>query len=288
MNQNQQILVVGATGKQGGAVAHHLLKAGFTVRALTRDPEKPTAKRLADMGAELVAGNLNDRASLTSAVKGVHGVFSVQNYWEKNVGFKGEVQQGKNLADAAKQAGVLHFVQSSMAEANDVQGVEHFQSKFEIEQYLDQIGLPRTLIGLVYFMDNLLDPKMGGRMTFPVLAGTLKPETRFHLIAVDDVGAIVTEVFKHPEQFIGKKVNIAGDCLTVEQMKQIYRTTTGRAAKSFRIPAWLFQFMSREFAQQLRWHNSMGWDFSVDEVRPIYSELTSFEQFLQKHRVTNL
>jgi uncharacterized protein YbjT (DUF2867 family) len=288
MNRNQRILVVGATGKQGGAVARHLLKAGFPVRALTRNAEHLAAQRLANLGAELVTGNLNDRASLGPAVEGVYGVFSVQNYWEKNVGFEGEVQQGKNLADAAKQAGVRHFIQSSMAEADDIQGVEHFQSKFEIEQYIDKIGLPRTFIGLVYFMDNLLDPKMGGSMTFPVLAGNLKPQTRFHLIAVDDVGAIVTEGFKHPEQFIGKKVNAAGDCLTVDQMKQIYRKTIGKTPKSFRIPAWLFQFMSREFAQQLRWHNSMGWDFSIDEVRIIYSELMSFEQFLRQHRVTNL
>lgn len=85
----------------------------------------------------------------------------MQNYWEKGVGFAGEIRQGKNLADEAKAAGVVHFVQSSMAAAEDFRGVAHFASKAEVEKYVEQITLPRTIIGTVYFMDNLLDSKMG-------------------------------------------------------------------------------------------------------------------------------
>ena len=288
MNKDKLILVVGATGKQGGAVLRHLVRAGIKVRALTRDPEKDEAKQLLKQGAEVIAGNLSDRTSLENAATGAYGVFSVQNYWEKGIGFEGEIRQGKNLADAAKKAGVKHFVQSTMAQAMSFRGVEHFKSKLEVEKYIDQIGLPRTFVGMVYFMDNVLDPKLGGSMTFPVLSGTLEPETRFHMIAVDDIGAIVAKIFQQPEKFIGKRFDIAGDLLTVNQMIEVYRRVTGNKPKSWWIPAFIMRMMNKDFARQLQWHNEAGWTFEPEEVRSFYPKLTNFEQFLRQHTVTNL
>ena len=107
---NQTILVTGATGNQGGAVARRLLERGFSVRALVRDENKPAAQDLRHAGAELIRGDLNDRASLDRAVQGVHGVFSVQGFEE---GFDAEARQGKSLADAALAGGVSHFLYSS-------------------------------------------------------------------------------------------------------------------------------------------------------------------------------
>jgi uncharacterized protein YbjT (DUF2867 family) len=288
MQHDKVILVTGATGKQGGSVARHLLRSGVRVRALTRNPSSEAAQRLASLGAELVAGSLNDRPALDRAVSGVYGVFSVQNYWEPGVGYEGEVRQGKNLADSAQQAGVRHFVQSSMATATSFDGVEHFASKQAIERYIAQLGLPSTSIGTVYFMDNLLDPKMGGSMTFPVLQGALKAHTPFHLMAADDIGAIATIVFQQPARFIGTKINVAGDVLTVQQMKAIYRQSTGKRPRPFAIPLWMLRLMNQEFAAQLAWHNQVGWSFGPDEARRVYPELTTFAQFLQQHRVTHL
>jgi uncharacterized protein YbjT (DUF2867 family) len=102
---NKIIAVTGATGQQGGAVARKLLAVGWKVRALTRDANKPAAKELALLGAEIVAGDMDNRAELDAALKGAYGVFSVQNFWLPNVGFDGEIRQGKMLADAAKAAG---------------------------------------------------------------------------------------------------------------------------------------------------------------------------------------
>jgi len=108
-NGERRVLVTGATGNQGGAVADHLLKGGeFAVRALTRDPEKPAARALAGRGAEVVEGDLDDRASLDRALAGVYGVFSVQNFWE--TGYEREVEQGERMADAARDAEVDHSV----------------------------------------------------------------------------------------------------------------------------------------------------------------------------------
>jgi uncharacterized protein YbjT (DUF2867 family) len=115
MESGRTVLVSGATGQQGESVARELLERGFGVRALTRDPEKPAAKELAERGAEVVRGDLDDRSSLERALEGVYGVFSVQNFWE--AGYEGEVRQGTHLADAAKEAGVSHLVYSSVGSA---------------------------------------------------------------------------------------------------------------------------------------------------------------------------
>ncbi len=114
-NVERLILVTGATGKQGGAVARSLLDRGFQVRALTRNPQKPEAQALADQGAEVVQGDMEDRSSMERALEGAYGVFSVQNFWE--TGYDSEVQQGKTVTDAAKAAGVEHFVYSSVGSA---------------------------------------------------------------------------------------------------------------------------------------------------------------------------
>src|SRR5579871_1399609 len=109
-------LVVGATGRQGGAVTRHLLARRFRVRALSRSLGKPPAQALAARGVEVVAGNLDDIDSIAKAMAGVDGAFSVQNWWE--TGATREIQQGKNVADAAKRVGLPHLVYSSVGGAD--------------------------------------------------------------------------------------------------------------------------------------------------------------------------
>src|SRR5258706_16436954 len=151
---NRIIAVTGATGQQGGAVARRLLTEGWKVRALTRDANKPAATELAAAGAEIVAGDMDNRAELDAAFKGVYGVFSVQNYWLPNVGFDGEIKQGKNVADAAKAAGVQHLVYSSVGSAHRGMGQKHFDSKWIIEQYIQSLDVPYTILRPVFFMEN--------------------------------------------------------------------------------------------------------------------------------------
>src|SRR5215212_7120293 len=119
MKKGKDILVTGATGAQGGAVVRHLIYRGWTVRALSRSLEKPEARALAEIGVHVVQGDMEDRASLDAAMEGAYGVFSVQNFWDgfpqQVLGAEGEVRQGKNVADAAKAAGVEHFVQTTAA-----------------------------------------------------------------------------------------------------------------------------------------------------------------------------
>lgn len=153
-SHEETILVTGATGQQGGAVTRHLLAGGWRLRALIRDPEKPAARALAENRVELVQGDLNDRASLNRALKGVYGVFSMQNFWLPDVGAEGEVRQGKTIADAATAAGVQHFVYTSVGAAHRGMGQAHFASKWEIEQHIRALGLPATILRPVSFMEN--------------------------------------------------------------------------------------------------------------------------------------
>lgn len=286
-NSNKIILVTGATGKQGGAVAAHLLKAGYPVRALTRNASSKNASDLQAKGAEIAIGSMEDREALKKAVKGVYGVFSVQNFWEKGVGYEGEIRQAKNLADAAKETGVAHFIQASIADIEKAEGVKHFECKLVIENYIASLGLPYTVIREVFFMDNFLNTKEG-KFIFPFLSGGLKPETKFHMLAVDDIGGIVETVISDPKKYISKKINAAGDILTVKEMKEIYQSITGNKPKSFKIPFLIIRLMNPESYKQLVWNNKIGWKFDLQETRQVYPQTTDFKTFIAIHRPQNL
>jgi uncharacterized protein YbjT (DUF2867 family) len=282
------VLVTGATGKQGGAVSRHLLARGVRVRALTRNADSHAARALAIYGAEIVAGDMNDAASLSRALVGVNTVFAVQDFWAKGVGYEGEVQQGVNLANAALDAGVTHFVQSAMAKADHIEGIAHFQSKQAICKHIGASGLPYTIVGTVYFMDNLLDPKRGGAMSFPTLSGTLHPTTKMHMLAVDDLGAMVAEIILRRDAFLGQHIDIASDCLTISEMRDIYLRTTGLTAKAWKLPAWMLRLFNRDFAKQLAWQNNPGWSFSLDQSKALCPQICSFADFIRKHQIKNL
>ncbi|MFK8185895.1 MAG: NmrA/HSCARG family protein [Phormidesmis sp.] len=288
-NKAQRILVVGATGKQGGAVARHLLNNGFEVRALTRNQESPAASRLAAAGAIITVGDLEDVESLVKAMAGVGGVFSIQNYWAKGVGYEGEIRQGKNLANAAKRADVRHFVQSTMADGQAFpQQLQHFRSKATVDQHIKTLQLPYTFLGTVTFMDNVVDPDFGGSWTFPFISGVMSPQVPYHMLAVDDIGGVAAAVFANPVKYIGKKINITSDRLTVAEMKQLYKEVTGRSAKRFVLPAWLCRWLNREFVEQLQWQSAGNWTFGPEEAKEIYPNLTSFRAFLRMHQVVDL
>src|SRR5215475_14314806 len=165
------VLISGATGRQGGAVIRHMLKKGWNLRALTRDPNSKAAQELQRKGVEVVQGDLEDPASLERAARGVYGIFSVQDYWV--AGFLREVQQGKNLADIAKKTGVTHFVYSSVGGAERSSGIAPWETKWEIEKHIRQLGLPVTIFRPTGFMEiyHMLELEVGlllGRFLDPV------------------------------------------------------------------------------------------------------------------------
>jgi uncharacterized protein YbjT (DUF2867 family) len=275
-------LVLGGTGLQGGAVVDALLERGASVRVLTRNIKYNKAKALALRGVELVEGDLSYLETLIPAFEGVTGVFSVQDFYAQGVGLIGEIVQGRNVIAAAKATGVRHIVQSAMGTGNATDGPPHFLSKAILERDVRRSGLDWTILGTVWFMDNLLNPAMLPHLIFPVLSGTLKPDTLFQMLAVSDLGWMAAEALINPRNWKNQKINLAGDVMTVAQMKHAYQHVTGRKPKEWVIPAVIFRRLVPEFAEQLSWHNRVNFSFNAEGFRKIKPNALSFQDFLKR------
>ncbi len=271
------ILVAGATGRQGGATVRALLERGYSVRALTRHPESERAKKLAAAGVEVVKGDLGDPASLRAAVDGVQGVFSVTDFWEH--GHDKEIAHGKNLADAAQAAGVEHFVYSSVGGADRATNVGHFESKWQVEQHLKTLSMPWTVLRPVSFMENW-DPAelKGGKLQSP-----LSPTTHLQQITVDDIGRFAAEAFDHPDEWVGKTVEIAGDDLTMTEITAAIGKALGHQVDYQQIPWPDFEKSApAEITAMFKWFEADGYHADVPALRARYPFLTSFDAYLHR------
>jgi uncharacterized protein YbjT (DUF2867 family) len=279
---NDKVIAVnGATGQQGGAVARKLLTDGWKVRALTRDVNKPAAQELASLGAELAAGDMEDRAQLDAAFKDAYGVFSVQNFWLPNVGFDGEIKQGKNVADAAKAAGVQHLVYSSVGSAHRGMGQKHFDSKWIIEQYIHTLDVPYTILRPVAFMDN-----NNWRRAY-ILSGTytgmgLRPEKGLQTIAVEDLAVFVALAFADKKSYLGKTLELAGDELTENQTAEVFSKVIGRLV-TLTEPSGQSWAPEEEAKAAFNFFNGEGYDADIPALRKLHPDLLTLEQYLRKN-----
>lgn len=277
--QSRLVLVTGATGTQGGAVARELLARGYAVRGLTRDPAGESAMALAELGAEMVRGDYDDPASLAAAMEGMDGVFAVTLFWHS--GYEGEVEQGKRLVDEAENAGVGHFVLTSVAGADMETGIPHFDSKWEVEQYLHESELDWTIIRPVEFMDNWgwsLDNFKAGKLIDP-----RAPASSHQWIAAHDIGFFVAEAFDNPDDWIGLTQEIAGDELTIEELRSALSEAFGREVEHVR-PTWAeFEAQAgEEIAVMYRWFEDEGYDVDVGALRQRYPQLQTAAGFLSE------
>ncbi len=275
------IAVVGATGQQGGAVARKLLADGWKVRGLTRDREKVAARELASSGVEIVPGDMEKPDQLEAAFTGAYGAFSVQNYWLPEVGFEGEIRQGKNVADAAKAAGIRHLVYSSVAAAQRGMGQKHFESKWIIEQYIQSLKIPSTILRPVAFMENY------NRNRAQILNGYLpgrgiRPEKATQIIAVEDIAVFAALAFKDPKAYLGRTIELAGDELTDEQAAQVFSKVIGRSVTVI-APASRPGQSDEEAKASLNFFNGEAYTVDILALRKIYPGLLTFEQYLRKH-----
>lgn len=276
MSSKQKIiLVTGATGQQGGATARQLLDRGWSVRGLTRNPNSPAAQALTAAGAEVVQGDLDDRASLDSALKGVYGVFSFPNM---TLGIEGEVRQGQLMADAAKAAGVEHFVQGSVGGVERNSGVPHFESKWQIEEYVRRLGLPATFLRPVFFMENFNWKRA------QVLDGVFEsigmmPGKPLQLVAVDDIGAFAALAFAHPQEYVGRGIELAGDELTEPQIVEVMAAVTGRSIKLAPPAA---PPPNEDMGKMVDWFNQHGYRADIPALRSAHPDLLTLERWLQE------
>jgi uncharacterized protein YbjT (DUF2867 family) len=303
------IAVVGATGVQGGGLARAILadpSSGFAVRAITRDPNKDNAKALAAKGAEVVSANLDDVESLKKAFAGAHGVFAVTNFWEHFSAEK-EKAQAKNIADAAKAAGVKHVIWSTLEDTRHFMSpddkrmpflqekyrVPHFDAKAEANGYFK--GLPSTMLVTSFYWDNLfmfgLAPKKGddGQYAWAFPMGNAKLAG----IAGEDIGKCALGVFKGGDQYVGKTVGIAGEFLTIEQMGQSLSKNLGLGTVKYNAVepdvyrSWGFpgaDEMGNMFQADRDFEKQMMGNRNLEEARKLNPALQTFDQFVNKNR----
>jgi uncharacterized protein YbjT (DUF2867 family) len=274
-NNKKVILVTGATGQQGGATARHLLAKGWSVRALTRNPNSLPAQALGKAGAEVVQGDLDDRTSLDRALNGVYGVYSMQTPF---LGVDVEERQGKALADAARAVGVQHFVYASVGGAERNTGIPHFESKWGIEMHVHALGLPATILRPVFFMENI-NPQRERILNGTFTSRGMEPDKPLQLIASNDIGAFAALAFANPQDYIGRALEIAGDELTEPQMVEIIVKVIGR-------PVDLVQAdgppIYEDMVKMVNWFNEKGYEADIPALRTRHPGLMTFETWLRQ------
>ena len=278
INSERIILVTGATGNQGGAVARHLLQHGnFKVRAFVRDPNKPAAQALQQAGAELVVGEFSDRTSLEGALQGAYGVFSVQNFQD---GMETEIRQGKAVADAAKAASIQHFVYSSVGSAERKTGIPHFDSKFQVEEYIRAIKLPYTIMRPVFFFYNYnaMRPMVENGM----LSQPLSPKTKLQQLSEEDYGEMVAEVFERPADFLNREQEVASVDMTMTEIAAVFSRVFGKNVEYQQIPFEAFeQQAGEEVTIMYRWFENIGYAADLAQLKRDFPEPTDFESYLR-------
>ncbi|KAI1819165.1 NmrA-like family protein [Xylaria intraflava] len=263
------IVVFGATGKQGGAIVNQFvndpkLKDSWTVRGVTRDVNKDSSKRLASKGVEVVAADLNDKASLVKALSGSDTAFAVTNYWE-HMDMKLEETQGRNIADAAKEAGVKHFIWSTLFNVTKLSGgklarVYHFDSKAHVEEYVRSLGIPATFFAPGFYMSNITGgmlSKQGENWVFslPIAASSPIP-----LYDTGDTGKYVKAIVENKQALLGKHFLGATQYLSAQEVVDTFKKVFPEAGAT----ASYHQSSKDDFYAYMK--GSGMPDFAVDEM----------------------
>ncbi len=275
------ILVIGATGNQGVAVVQALLKTDFALRAFVRthapnQPQNPKIHKLKEQGIEIMEGDLDDFDSLTHAMNGCYGVFSVINF--QDGGVAKEEARGKRVADAAKKTGIEHFVYSSVGGADRSSGVPHFESKWHVEQHIRKLALASSIIRPTTFMTNLMEMPAAMRFIALSMSRGAFAEKPLQMIAVQDIGKWAAHMFLHPERYISRAVEIAGDEVTFSQTVSAYTRVYGKTPGSMRFPSSLFSM--GDLGKMFTWITKYGYQADLTMNRAEIPDLLTFEQFL--------
>jgi uncharacterized protein YbjT (DUF2867 family) len=306
MADDKIIAVTGATGAQGGGVARSILDdpgGAFRLRAITRNPESDKAKALAAAGAEVVKADLDDEASLRAAFDGAYGAFCVTNFWEHFSPEK-ETAQGRNLAHAAKAAGVRHVVWSTFEDVRDFvpldddrmptlmerYKVPHFDSKAEANAAFTDAGVPTTLLYTSFYWDNFIrfgmEPQRGedGKLVLVIPIG----DKRLPGIAATDIGKCAYGIFREGTVHVGKTVGVAGEHLTGAEMAAGLSQALGEEVRFYAMPFDAYRALGFPGAEDLGNMMQFKHDFQeeylgardLDVARRLNPELTTFAEWL--------
>jgi uncharacterized protein YbjT (DUF2867 family) len=264
------ILVTGATGQQGGTLAKLLIQKNHKVYALVRNIQSSAAQELKKEGANLVKCDLNNFDSIEQAVNGVDSIFLMGT--PAGDGPEGETRRGKMMADIAKEKNVKHLVYSSVASADRNTGIPHFESKYKVEQHIQNLGIPYTIIGPTFFMENLLTYLKPG-LQQGQLALSLSPSAILQQIALENIAEFSTLVLERRNSFLGKRIDIASDELTGEQAAKILSEELGRKIKYVQVPLEQIRRASEDIALMYEWYERVGTGIDIPSLHQQYPEV---------------
>ena len=274
----RKILVTGARGNQGRSVTEALLDKGHHVRALVRKADENGSLPFKRHSVEVVVGDFDDPASLERAASGMDAVFAMTTPF---AGVDVEVRHGKAIVDAAKAAGVAHLVYSSVGDADRRTGIPHFDSKYEVEEYLRTLAVPWTITAPAFFYDNVLFPWNLADLKEGRFRQALHAKRKLQQIAVRDIGRFIALVIDREDPFIGRRINISGDEVTGPEMAAVLSQASGRpiAYEEQSLDEVRTQFA--DMATMYEWFDRVGFSADVKSLRVDYPEVDwlSFEQW---------
>ncbi|MEU9919619.1 NmrA family NAD(P)-binding protein [Streptomyces sp. NPDC051001] len=309
MGDEKVIAVTGATGAQGGGAARAILAdpdSGFTVRALTRNPDSPAARELAELGAEVVRADFHDEPTVHKAFEGAYGAFLVTNFWAHGSAAK-ETEEIEVLVRAAKTAGLRHVVWSTLEDTRDLlpldddrmpvlQGkynVPHFDAKGAANELFTQVGVPTTFLNTTFFFQGFLQGLGPQRAEDGVLTLTLPLEDGKLLAGVDvvDIGRTALAILKGGEDFIGETVCLAGDHLTGAQYAEKLGAAVGEPVRLQSVPYDVFRTLDIPAADELgnmfQYYGDFDQEFTgardLNRLREINPALKSFDAWLAEN-----
>ena len=272
MSNKLSVLVTGATGQQGGAVADVLHRDGHRVRAVSRNPASDAAENLARKGVEVVAGDFTDLASLKRAAEGVDTAYLMGTPFE--AGTAAETEHGRQAIDAFKAAGVGHIVYSSVGSANKKTGIPHFESKYAVEEYLAASDVPYTINAPVFFMENHVSPWMLPALVNGQLAMALPAGRKLQQVAVNDIGEFGARLIERRERVFGKRFDIAGDELTGTETAATLARASRREIAYAEIPIEAVRSQSEDLALMNEWFDRVGYSTDIAALRREFPEVS--------------
>ncbi len=310
MENKKIIAVVGATGAQGSGLVRAILddsESGFVPRAITRNKNSEKAKELIKLGVQVVEANVDDTESLKQAFKGAYGAFCVTFFWE-HLSPEREIQQAKNQAKAAREAGIKHIIWSTLEDTRkwipleddrmptlqEKYKVPHFDAKGESNIYFEESGLPYTLLNTSFYWDNFiyfgLGPQKGpdGRyaITFPM------SDKKLPGIASEDIGKCALTIFKSGDEFIGKTVSISGGHLTGNEMAKSFSNQLGIEVAYNDVPPAVYRSFGFPGADDMGNMFQFKADFEdeyckardINTTKKLNPELLDFDSWLEKNK----
>jgi len=310
MSDRKIIAVVGATGAQGGGLVRAIQsdpQAGFRARALTRDVNSPKARELSRIGAEVVAADVDDRQSLSRALRGAYGAYCVTFFWAHLAPEK-EILEARAMAEAARENLVKHVIWSTLEDTRrwvpldddrmpTLMGkykVPHFDGKGEADSVFAEAGVPTTYLLTSFYWDNLIHFGMGpqkddnGDLTFNLPMG----DKKLPGIAAEDIGKCAYGIFRGGTDFVGRRVGIAGEFLTGEEMAAQLSQVLGRKVRYNYVPPEVYRSLGFPGAEDLGNMFQFKRDFEADfcgarnleESRKLNPTLQTFRDWLTNHK----